>query len=69
MKHMYEVIFYSDEKGNSEILEFLEELEKKSYTNKDARIQYKQIIIYLQLLQEHGTSLGENMTKHIDEDI
>ena len=66
---MYEVVFYRDEKGNSEILEFLDELEKKSYTNKDARIQYKQIIIYLQLLQEHGTCLGENMTKHIDEDI
>ena len=66
---MYEVIFYEDENGYSEILEFLNVLEQKSYTNKDARIQYKQIITYLTLLQTHGTYLGENITKHIDENI
>ena len=38
-------------------------------SNKDARIQHKQIIQYIQLLEDHGTRLGEKITKHLDEDI
>ncbi len=50
-------------------MELLEELRIKSATNKDARIQYKQISLYIQLLQDNGTRLQDNITKHIDDGI
>jgi phage-related protein len=55
--------------GESELWDFLEELRKKSAINKDARIQYKQISLYIQLLQEQGTRLSDNITKHLEDDI
>ncbi len=64
---MYEIIFYEKKNGESEIWNFLEKLRKKSTTNKDARIQYKQAALYIELLQNNGTRLPENITKHIDE--
>lgn len=48
---------------------FLEELRIKSASNKDARIQYKQIVLYIQLLQDNGTRLSENVTKHLMDGI
>ncbi|MDE7133179.1 MAG: type II toxin-antitoxin system RelE/ParE family toxin [Lachnospiraceae bacterium] len=66
---MYIVEFYENTAGKSELWDFLEELRVKSANNKDARIQYKQIILYIQLLQDNGTRLPENITKHLDEDI
>ena len=66
---MYNIIFYSTADGTSELRDFLINLRKKSLTNKDARIQHKQIAQYIQLLEDHGTYLGENITKHIEEDI
>ena len=65
----YEIIFYEKENGNSEIWDFLEALREKSDRNKDARIQYKQIMLYIELLNKNGTRLPENITKHINEDI
>ncbi|MBR5506919.1 MAG: type II toxin-antitoxin system RelE/ParE family toxin [Clostridia bacterium] len=66
---MYTVEFYENANGESELWNFLEELRKKSSTNKDARIQYKQISLYIQLLQDNGTRLQDNITKHIDDGI
>lgn len=40
---MYTVEFYEDDKGKSELWDFLEELREHSLSSKDARIQYKQI--------------------------
>lgn len=66
---MYNIEFYETESGKSEILDFLDELRNKSKTNKDFRIQYKQMVFYIELLQNNGTKLGENITKHLDEGI
>lgn len=66
---MYKIEFYQDAGGTSEVWDFLEELRKKSASSKDARIQFNQISMYIQLLQNNGTYLPENITKHIDEDI
>ncbi len=66
---MYQIEFYRKENGESEILDFLEELREKSLTSKDSRIQFKQIAYYMQLLEENGTRLPETITKHIDDDI
>lgn len=61
----YNIIFYEDNNGDSDIWNFLEELRQKSDSNKDARIQYNQATLYIQLLQENGTHLPNNITKHI----
>ncbi len=66
---MYTVEFYENVKGESDVWDFLEELRIKAETNKDARIQYKQISFYIQLLQDNGTRLPDNITKHIDDGI
>ncbi len=65
----YDVIFYEKANGESEIWNFLEDLRMKSAKSKDARIQYKQAVLYIELLQQNGTLLPENITKHIDENI
>lgn len=66
---MYEIEFYEKPSGESELLAFIDELRKKSVTNKDARIQYRQICLYIELLQKNGTALPSNIIKHIDENI
>lgn len=65
----YNIIFYERENGKSEIWDLLEKLRKKSNTDKNARIQYKQITLYIELLQNNGTFLPDNITKHIEENI
>ena len=66
---MFNIEFYEDANGVSELWNFLDDLQKKAATSKDARIQHKQIVQYIQLLEDHGTRLGENITKHLGEDI
>lgn len=66
---MYTVEFYENDRGVSELWDFLEELRIKSASNKDARIQYKQIVLYIPLLQDNGTRLSENVTKHLMDGI
>ena len=66
---MFNVEFYETEKGESPVWDFLEKLRKKASANKDARIQLKQAEYYIQLLEDHGATLNENIMKHIDDDI
>ncbi len=66
---MYHVEFYETVDGKSELWDFLEDLRIKAAENKDARIQYKQISLYIQLLQDNGTRLNENITKYLDDGI
>lgn len=66
---MFIIEFYETADGISELWDFLIDLQMKAVSNKDARIQHKQITQYIQLLEDHGTRLGENFTKHLDEDI
>lgn len=59
------------EKENHETptLDFLEALRIKAQKSKNARIQYKQAVLYIELLKKNGTFLPENITKHIEENI
>ena len=66
---MYNIEFYENSDGRSELWEFLESLRVKTITNKDARIQYSQISLYIQLLEDNGTRLNENITKHLVDNI
>lgn len=65
----YTIEFYEKANGQSDIWDFMEKLRKKSATNKDARVQYKQIGLHIQLLQENGTKLPSNITKQIEDNI
>jgi len=65
----YTVEFYEKANGQSDVWDFLEELRIKSTTSKDARIQHKQLSLYIQLLQDYGTMLPDNVAKHLEEDI
>ena len=52
---MYNIEFYEDSNGYSQLWEFLDDLQKKAGQNKDARMQHQQISYYIELLQENGT--------------
>lgn len=66
---MYKIEFYENKHGESGVWDFLEALRVKSKSSKDARIQYNQIIFYIDLLAKNGTNLPVNITKHLEEDI
>lgn len=66
---MYEIIFYEDGNGYSEIAEYIKELEKKSKSSKEARVNFNKIVAYFDLLQEIGTRVGEPVTKHLAGEI
>lgn len=66
---MYTVEFYETADGKSDLWDFLENLRIKAATSKDARIQHKQVSLYIQLLQDNGTHLNEKITKHLEDGI
>lgn len=66
---MYGIEFYETEDGKCPILDFLEALRLKAPTNKDAQIQHKQASLYIELLQQNGTHINAEITKHLDDGI
>lgn len=65
----FEIDFYETRNGERPAWDFLETLRIKTASNKDARIQYRQAVMYIDLLAMNGTNLSENITKHLEEDI
>lgn len=63
---MYEIEFYEDENGYSEIVIFIKELQRKSKGSKESRINFNKIVAYMDLLSEMGTCVGEPVTKHLE---
>lgn len=66
---MYEIIFYDDERGKEPVREYIDELNLKAKTSKDARVKLNKIVAYLDALAEYGTRIGEPVTKHLNGDI
>ena len=66
---MYEIEFYETKDGKCPTWDFLEALRLKAPTNKDARIQHKQASLYIELLQQNGTHMNAEITKHLDDGI
>lgn len=58
---MYQIIFYQDSRGTSEVEEYI--------VNKDSHIKLNKIISYMRMLKEQGLSLGTPYIKHFDNDI
>ena len=66
---MYEIIFYEDKNGNSDVVSYIKELNKKSKSDKTSRINFNKTVAYIDLLQEMGTRVGKPVTKHLDGEI
>ena len=66
---MFNILFYEDKNGYSELYNELIELSKKAVNDKNSRIQLKQVTLYIELLKNHGTKLSSNITKHLIDDI
>ena len=66
---MFNIDFYETSKGHSDVREFIESLRVKAETSKDARIQYGQIVRYIELLQNNGTNLPVEVVKYLEDDI
>ena len=66
---MYEIEFYEDINGKSKIANYIKELNRKSATNKESRINFNKIVAYFDLLEEFGTRVGVPVTKHLDGEI
>lgn len=66
---MYEIEFYEDKNGRSEIADFIKELNRKAAANKESRINFNKIVAYLDMLEELGTRIGEPVTKHLEGEI
>jgi phage-related protein len=58
-KRLYNVITYKNRAGKDEIADFIQDLNRKMDTNKDARIRYKKIMEYIGQLQTYGVSAGK----------
>ena len=65
---MYQIKFYLDNNGRSEIIEYLQQLRKQK-NNKDAKIKLSKITAYIDLLEEYGLLLGQPYIKHLEDDI
>ena len=66
---LFEVLFYYDKHGKSEIVDYLDELQIKSKTSKTDRINREKILTYIGALERYGTRLGKPYVKHIEGDI
>ena len=66
---MYKVKFYRDKSGESEIVNYLDDLKVRGATSKTDRINRDKILAYIGALEQYGTRIGEPVVKHIDGDI
>lgn len=64
---MYEISFYKDNRGRSEVFDYIKEL--KSKDTKENKQKVKKIDLYIDLLKEYGLALREPYIKKIDNEI
>ena len=66
---MYNIEFYEDSNGRSELWEFLESLRVKAATKQRCPYSIQADKFVHPALEDNGTRLNENITKHLDDDI
>ena len=64
---MYDIEFYEDKKGKSEVYEYIQQLNKNN--SKENRQKLKKINMYIDLLSEYGLTLNEPYIKKLDKEI
>ena len=60
---MYDIEFYQDKDGKSEVYEYIKELKKNN--SKENKQKVKKIDLYIDLLSEYGFSLTEPYIKKL----
>lgn len=65
----FEIEFYTDQNGKCDISDFIDELDSKPETNKDARVQLRQVLFCIDMLSRNGNNLSTNIAKHINDEI
>jgi phage-related protein len=66
---MFKIRTFQDRNGHSAIDDLLYDLDKRSKTDKSARIRLRAISRYMSLLEESGTQMGFPAVRHIEGDI
>ena len=61
---MYEVEFYEDKNGKSEIVEYLDDLKAKGAANKNERVNRDKILAYIVALKQYGTRIGQPIERY-----
>lgn len=64
---MYNIEFYEDKNGKSEVYEYIQELRGKN--NKENKQKLKKIDLYIDLLSEYGFKLTEPHIKKLEGEI
>lgn len=64
---MYEIEFYEDIHGKSEVYEYIQQL--RNNLDKDNKQKLKKIYMYIDLLSQEGLKLTEPYIKKIDKEI
>lgn len=64
---MYEIKFYRDYDGNSEVFEYIKKL--KNLNNKENKLKFNKIYLYIKMLEKYGLNLSEKYIKKIDKEI
>ena len=64
---MYEIEFYEDIHGKSEVYEYIQQL--RNNLDKDNKQKLKKIYMYIDLLSQEGLKLSEPYIKKIDKEI
>ena len=65
---MYQIIFYTDKNGTSEVNNYIQQLRAKK-NNKDERIKLNKITAYINQLSKRGLTIGEPYIKHLEDNI
>lgn len=64
---MFDIEFYEDEDGKSEVYDYIKELKRKN--SKENKQKIKKIDLYIDLLSEYGLALAEPYIKKISDEI
>lgn len=64
---MYDIEFYENTNGESEVYEYIQRLKKNN--SKESKQKLKKIDLYIDLLSEYGLILTEPYIKKVDKEI
>ncbi len=66
---MFKIEFYVNKQGRSPVQEWIKRLNEEAETSKDSRINLKKLYLYLDMLSNKGTYIGEPYVKYLEENI
>ena len=66
---MYQIVFYEDKSGESEVADYIRKLSERRKSGKDEKIKFDKISAYMRKLMEDGLSIGYPYIKHLEGEI